>query len=122
MIFSAGATQLAMVGYVPAGDVGKTKEGKVEVTPWMEAVCKAVDGKVVGKAKPAESPNKGFVIEAVVLSDKEKGKFALKDKDAAMAAAFTYLREKGAFPEDTGDSDDDEVCFGDDAFDVIDNM
>merc|ERR1719263_2003259 len=113
MIFSAGATQLAMVGYVPAGDVGKTKEGTVEVTPWMEAVCKAVEGKVVGKAKAAESPNGGHVIEAVVLSDKEKGKFALKDKDAAMAAAF---------PEDTGDSDDDEVCFGDDAFDDIDNM
>ena len=42
----------------------------------------------------------------------------VKDKDAAMAAAFAFLRENGAFPEDTGDSDDDECCFGDDAFDL----
>ena len=41
--------------------------------------------------------------------------------DAAMAAAFAYLREKGCFPEDDGD-DDDEPCFGDDAFDNIDEL
>ena len=41
------------------------------------------------------------------------GKFALKDKDAAMAAAFTFLRSKGAFPEDDGD-DSDDMIFGDD--------
>ena len=39
--------------------------------------------------------------------------FALKDKDAAMAAAFAFLRTKGAFPEDDGD-DSDEMVFGDD--------
>ena len=50
---------------------------------------------------------------AVVKSDPEKGKFALKDKDAAMQAAFTFLRSKGAFPEDDGD-DSDEMIFGDD--------
>ena len=32
---------------------------------------------------------------------------------AAMAAAFNFLRSKGAFPEDDGD-DDDEMVFGDD--------
>ena len=36
-----------------------------------------------------------------------------KDKDLAMAAAFTFLREKGAFPEDDGD-DSDDMIFGDD--------
>ena len=61
------------------------------------------------------------VVEAVVKSDPDKGKFALKEKDTAMAAAFAFLREKGAFPEDDGDSDD-EPCFGDDAFDNIDEM
>ena len=122
IIFSAGASQLAMVAYVPAGDVGKTKAGVVEVTPWMEAVCKAVGGNLLGKATPADSPNNGFVLSAVVPSDKEKGKFALKDKDAAMAAAFAYLRERGAFPEDNDDDDDDECCFGDDAFDNIDDL
>ena len=122
MVFSAGATQLAMVAYVPDGDVGKTAAGKVMVKPWMEAVCKAVDGKLVGEPTKAESPNGGLVISAVVLSDPDKDKFALKDKDAAMKAAFDYLREKGAFPEDTGDDDDDDCCYGDDAFDDIDNL
>jgi len=39
-----------------------------------------------------------------------------------MAAAFAFLRSKGAFPEDDGDDDDDECCFGDDAFDNIDDL
>ena len=39
----------------------------------------------------------------------------------AMAAAFAYLRERGAFPEG-GDDDDDEVCFGDDSFDNIEQV
>ena len=39
-----------------------------------------------------------------------------------MAAAFSFLREHGAFPEDDGDDDDDEPCFGDDAFDNIEDM
>jgi hypothetical protein len=42
-------------------------------------------------------------------------------QDTAMAAAFAYLREHGAFPDDD-DDDDDEVCFGDDAFDNIDEL
>jgi len=46
------------------------------------------------------------------------GKFAIKDKDTAMAAAFAFLRAKGAFPEDDGD-DDDEPVYGDDAFDEM---
>ena len=55
----------------------------------------------------------GKIVCAVVKSDPEKGKFALKDKDAAMAAAFTFLRGKGAFPEDN-DDESDEMIFGDD--------
>ena len=51
-------------------------------------------------AAAAESPKGGKTVCAVVLSDPDKGKFALKDKDAAMAAAFDFLRSKGAFPED----------------------
>ena len=35
------------------------------------------------------------------------------DQDSAMQAAFTFLRSKGAFPEDDGD-DSDEMIFGDD--------
>ena len=70
-------------------------------------------GKIEGAATKAVSPNGGLVISAVVLSDPEKGKFALKDKDAAMAAGFAHLRSKGAFPDDDGD-DSDDMVFGDD--------
>ena len=61
----------------------------------------------------AVSPRGGLLVEAVVKSDPDNGKYALKDKDTAMAAAFNYLRSKGAFPEDTGD-DSDDMIFGDD--------
>ena len=40
------------------------------------------------------------MVTAVVVSDPSKGKFAIKDKDTAMAAAFNFLRSKDAFPED----------------------
>merc|ERR1711935_196187 len=107
---------------------------KVDVTKWMDEVCKAVGGSVVKKKTAVTSliPDKrtgapetdgkivatsgkttGSIVSAVVKSDPEKGKFALKDKDAAMAAAFGFLRANGAFPEDDGD-DSDDMIFGDD--------
>jgi len=116
MIFSAGVKQLAIVAYVPAD-----KAAKVDVTEWCNSVCKAVDGKVTKAATKADSPHGGQVMEAVVAADADKGKFPLKDKDAAMTAAFNFLRSKGAFPEDKDDSDE-ECCFGDDAFDNIDDL
>ena len=110
MVFSAGVEQLAIVSYVPAD-----KLEKVDVTEWTDHVVAAVGGTVTKAATDAVSPNGGKVMEAAVKADKDKGKFPLKDKDAAMAAAFAFLRSKGAFPEDDGD-DSDEVAFGDDAF------
>ena len=125
MIFSAGTKQLAMVGYVPKDESNKSAS-KVDVTAWMEHVAAAVGGKVTSAKSAApptfynepekatfKCPHGGFTAEAIVVSDPEKGKFALKDKDAAMAAAFAYLRSKGAFPEDDGD-DSDDMIFGDD--------
>jgi len=117
MIFSAGTKQLAIVAYVP-----EDKAGKVEITEWMEHVAASVAGKLVGDAAVATSPNGGKVIGATVAADADRGKFPIKDKDTAMAAAFAFLRSKGAFPDDDGDDDDDEVCFGDDAFDNIDEL
>jgi hypothetical protein len=130
MIFSAGTKQLAIVAYVPKGESNKSAD-KVDVTAWIEHVAKEVGGKVTvpKKAAPPQfynapekanfnCPHGGFTAEAVVVSDPEKGKFALKDKDAAMAAAFNFLRSKGAFPEDDGD-DSDDMVFGDD--DDLDN-
>jgi len=129
MIFSAGVEQLAMVAYVPDNDYNKSAS-KVDVTAWMEEVAAKVGGVSVTKkafATTSMIPHKqtgaletgtkgkvtGKVIVACAKSDPEKGKFALKDKDLAMQAAFTYLRSKGAFPEDDGD-DSDDMIFGDD--------
>jgi hypothetical protein len=133
MIFSAGVEQLAMVAYVPDKEFNKSSD-KVDTEVWMNEVCKAVGGTITTKKKKTTSliPDKrtgaietdgkivatpgkttGTVVCAVVKSDPEKGKFALKDKDTAMQAAFTFLRSKGAFPEDDGD-DSDEMIFGDD--------
>ena len=101
MIFSAGTAQLAIVAYVPKPESNKSAE-KVDVTAWTDAVCKAVGGEVMTPKAPADSPaHGGHTVVAVCKSDAEKGKFALKDKDAAMAAAFNFLREKGVSPPST---------------------
>merc|ERR1712087_815630 len=113
MIFSAGVKQLAIVAYVPAD-----KLEKVDITEWTNSVVGAVNGKVTKEAADADSPMGGKVMEAVVEADADKGKFPLKDKDSAMAAAFAFLRSKNAFPDDN-DDDDDDVAFGDDAFEEM---
>jgi len=117
MIFSAGTQQLAMVGYVPDVEHNKSA-GNVDVAVWMETVCAAVGGTVTVPVAAAKSPKGGKLITATVAANPDAGKFPIKDKDSAMAAAFAFLREKGAFPEDDGDEDDEPV-FGDDAFDEM---
>ena len=128
MIYSAGVAQLALVAYVPDDEFNKSAS-KVDVGAWMDHVLGAIGGVVTKKATPVISqiPDKktgdvlagtngkikGKVVVAVAKADAEKGKFPLKDKDAAMSAAFQFLRSKGAFPEDDGDESDDMV-FGDD--------
>jgi len=113
MIYSAGVSQLAIVAYVPDAKHNKSAD-KVDVTQWMDHVLKEVGGgQVVTAAAPAKSPNGGKVVVAKVAGNADKGKFPLKDKDTAMAAAFSFLRSKGAFPEDDGD-DSDDMVFGDD--------
>ena len=101
MIFSAGVQQLAIVAYVPDGEHNKSA-GNVDVTTWTETVCAAVGGKIVKAATAPRSAvgdfktgvHGGSVVVAVVAADPDKGKFPLKDKDSAMAAAFNFLREK----------------------------
>jgi len=110
MIFSAGVKQLACVAYVP-GEGNKSSE-LVPIDEWAASVAAAIGG-TAGAAKDAESPNKGKVVEIIVAADADKGKFPIKDKDTAMAAAFAFLRSKGAFPEDN-DDDSDDMIFGDD--------
>jgi len=112
MIFSAGTEQLAIVAYVPGKEHNKSAEN-VDCKEWLDHVLAAVGGTVVKPVGKADSPKGGVSGVAVVKSDPEKGKFAIKDKDTAMQAAFAFLRTKGAFPEDNGD-DSDEMIFGDD--------
>jgi len=108
MIFSAGVRQLAMVAYVP-----EALAEKVSAAEWLAHVCGAVQAEVVSPPAAAESPDGGLAASAVAKADADAGKFPLKDKDTAMAAAFAFLRSKGAFPEDNDDSED-EMVFGDD--------
>ena len=101
MIFSAGVQQLAIVAYVPDGEHNKSA-GNVDVTTWTEVVCAAVGGKIVKAATAPRSAvgdfktgvHGGMVVLATVAADPDKGKFPIKDKDSAMAAAFNFLREK----------------------------
>lgn len=95
MIFSAGTKQLAIVAYVPDSAHNKSA-GNVDVQVWTETVCAAVNGKILKPAADAKSPKGGKVVVAVVTSDPDNGKYAIKDKDAAMAAAFNFLREKAS--------------------------
>ena len=129
MIYSAGVEQLAMVAYVPGNEHNKSAE-KVDITKWMNSVMQKVGGCEVVKGETVVQslvPHKqtgsletgtkgkiaGKIVCAVAKSNPETGKFALKDKDLAMAAAFSYLRSVGAFPEE-GDDDSDDMIFGDD--------
>jgi hypothetical protein len=112
MIYSAGVTQLALVAYVPDAEHNKSAS-KIDVQVWMDHVLKTVGGgKVLTAKKAANSPKGGHIVVACIPADPEKGKFPLKDKDSAMAAAFGFLRQHDAFPEDKDSSD--EMVFGDD--------
>ena len=112
MIFSAGVEQLAIVAYVPADEHNKSAS-KVDIQKWIDEVCKATGATVTKPPAAANSPKGGKFATAVCKSDPSAGKFAIKDKDTAMAAAFQFLRSVGAFPEDDGD-DSDDMIFGDD--------
>jgi hypothetical protein len=52
---------------------------------------------------------------AVIPTDSDKNIFPLKIREGLILEANNFLRKKGLFPEDNGDSDDDYV-FGDDDF------
>ena len=83
---------------------------------WIKVVCDSVGGKILKTIPAATTELKqttGDLVLGVALGDKDKGIFPIKMKDTALAASIAFLRSKGAFPEDDGDSDD-EMVFGDD--------
>ena len=108
MIFSAGMEALAMVAYVP-----KDKQDRINATEWLKSVC--ADAGVKGEIQAGGDAG---LATAVAKANPDAGMFTIKMKDAAMAHGFSYLRERGCFPEDTGDDDDDDgdYVYGDDDF------
>jgi len=101
MLFSAGDTQLAILGYVPEANKAELNCGE-----WMEHVVKMIGGTVVDKA-PLRAT-------AVIKADPDKGIFPLKQKDPGIMEAIAFLKKKSLFPD--GDDDDDDYVFGDDDF------
>ena len=88
------------MAYVPDAAHNKSAS-KIDVQVWMDHVLTTVGGgKVITPKKAATSPKGGHIVVAAIPGDADKGKFPLKDKDSAMAAAFDYLRKHDAFPED----------------------
>jgi len=105
MIFSAGDAQLAMAARVPADKIGKVDAGE-----WMKHVVTKIQGQMVGTPSAEHA-------QAVVPLNKEKGRFPLKMKEEAIGYGVEYLKSKGCFP-DRDDGSDDDVCYGDDDFDM----
>ncbi|GHP05698.1 hypothetical protein PPROV_000444800 [Pycnococcus provasolii] len=108
MLFSAGTEAMSMVAYVP-----KDKQNRINATEWLKSVCG--DAGVKGELQAGGDAG---LATAIAKANPDAGMFTIKMKDAAMAHGFSYLRERGCFPEDTGDDDDDdgEYVYGDDDF------
>eukprot|EP00933_Yihiella_yeosuensis_P023663 TRINITY_DN1840_c1_g1_i1.p1 TRINITY_DN1840_c1_g1~~TRINITY_DN1840_c1_g1_i1.p1 ORF type:complete len:443 (-),score=162.92 TRINITY_DN1840_c1_g1_i1:167-1495(-) len=102
VLFSAGVDQLSLIAYVPDE---KLKE--LNCKEWLQAVLKNFGGEVL-----SESPS---LCAGRVKTDADKGVFPLKIREPMILEANNFLRAKGLFPEDNGDSDD-EFVFGDDDF------
>jgi len=110
LIFSAGTKSLIMIANVP-----KPQDAKVNIEEWVDVVAASVGGKRVGEHT---GPDGRRLVTGEAFGDADKGQFPLKMKDVALSKSIEFLRSKGAFPEDASD-DDDDVVFGDDAFDEM---
>jgi len=102
MIFSAGNPQLGIVAYIP-----DAYKNDIDGKAWMEHVLKTQKGKFIEQ--------KGKLYIGKVDANADKGIFPLKIKEPMITEAIAYLKGKGLFP-DGGDSEDEEMVFGDDDF------
>lgn len=91
------------MAYVP-----EEKQGELSCKEWIE---KALNSQPGGKILKTD---KGMCT-GIVPTNKDKNVFPLKIREPMLLEANNFLRSKGLFPEDGGDSDDDYV-FGDDDF------
>jgi hypothetical protein len=98
ILVSAGVPTLSAWCVVP--------EDKADVVPadeWLGTAVKAVGGELHSGATKTHA--------SAVINPKE-GEFAIKLKDAVIAAALNVLRAKGKLADDSDSGDD--ICFGDD--------
>jgi len=103
MVFSAGVEQLALVAYVP-----EEKQAELVCEEWLAKVLSMYGG------SKTLSVAKDYCV-GVIPANSDKGVFPLKIREGLILEANNFLRKKGLFPEDDGDSDD-EMVFGDDDF------
>jgi len=94
--------QLGLVAYIP-----DAYKNDIDGKAWTEHVLKTQGGKFVKQ--------EGKLCIGKVDANADKGVFPLKIKEPMITEAIAYLKGKGLFP-DGGDSDDDELVFGDDDF------
>lgn len=100
ILVSAGVPTLSAWCVVPAD-----KADVVPANEWLEAAVKAVGGELHEGATST--------VASAEIKPKE-GEFAIKLKDALIAAALNVLRAKGKLADDDSDSSDDEYIYGDD--------
>jgi len=103
MIFSCGTEQLAVCAYVP-----EEKLGELNCKEWLEKALSLFSGTVTKESSKS-------VCVGCIKADPDKNIFPLKIREPLILEANNFLRAKGLFPEDNGDSDD-EMVFGDDDF------
>jgi len=102
LVSSSEKKAVAIVAYVP-----EDKQDKLDAKTWIEHIAKAINADVI-------EADKGMAW-ATMPYDPDAGKFPLKERDNAISNATGLLRSMGFMPDD--DSDSDDYCFGDDAFD-----
>jgi len=120
-IFSSDDSALCIVAYVPS-----EKSQACDAVEWLKEIClkcmqnsstagcDSATFKAVVEASVAAGGKATFA-KAKIVTDSGKGLFPIKMKDAAIGAAYAYLRERDLFPTDD-DEDDDDFVFGDEDF------
>jgi len=88
-------------------DEVEAKQAELSCKAWLEKVLALFGGKVEASS--------ASICSGSVQADGDKNIFPLKIREPMILEANNFLRAKGLFPEDNGDSDD-EMVFGDDDF------
>lgn len=116
--------KLSMVAYVPHRLQKDSPESEEipwkanDAKTWLEAVLKSCKEAGGGKVEMREDSNATYAQVQVNKDMKAEDPVCpLKFRDQVISYALNVLRSKGLFPEDN-ESDDDEMVFGDDDFDM----